>query len=63
MSHKIPIILVGKDFWSPLLTWFKDSLSEKYHTISEEDINIIKIVDTPEEALEIVKTAPHVKYF
>lgn len=63
MSHKIPIILVGKDFWSPLLAWFKDFLSEKYHTIIEEDINIISIVDTPEEALKIIKTAPHIKYF
>jgi hypothetical protein len=63
MSHQIPIILVGKEFWSPLLLWFKESLYQKYHTIAEEDLKIIKIVDTPEEALEIIKTAPHIKYF
>ena len=28
-----------------------------------EDLNIISIVDTPEEALAIVKNAPHIKYF
>lgn len=63
MSHQIPIILVGKEFWSPLLLWFKESLFQKYNTIAEEDLNIIKVVDTPQEVLEIVKTAPHIKYF
>ncbi len=63
ISGKIPIILVGKDFWSPLLTWMKEYWVLKYHTASDEDINILRIVDTPEEALEIVKTAPHIKYF
>ncbi len=63
ISQKIPIILVGKDFWSPLQKWMKEYWVDKYHTASDEDINIPKIVDTPEEALEVVKTAPHIKYF
>lgn len=63
ISAKIPIILVGRDFWTPLVAWMKEYWLDKYHTVSEEDINILSIVDTPEEALKIVKKAPHIKYF
>ncbi|MFA5778264.1 MAG: TIGR00730 family Rossman fold protein [Candidatus Paceibacterota bacterium] len=63
ISQKIPIVLVGKDFWSPLLKWMKEYWVDKYHTITDEDLSLLSIVDTAEEALEIVKTAPHIKYF
>ncbi|MDP3730946.1 MAG: TIGR00730 family Rossman fold protein, partial [bacterium] len=33
ISDKIPVVLVGKEFWDPIDKWFKEEIFEKYHTI------------------------------
>jgi hypothetical protein len=49
---RFPIILVGSKFWSGLIDWIKSTLLDEYATISKKDLNLIRIVDTPEEAVE-----------
>jgi len=51
---KFPIILVGKDFWSGLFDWVKKVLIEKYGNVSPEDMDLIKIVDTEQEVVDIL---------
>ncbi len=51
---KFPIVLVGTEFWTGLMDWIKNTLSDKFHTISEIDFTLFKIVDTPEEVIEII---------
>lgn len=46
-----PIILVGEKFWSGMVDWIRNSLLEQEATISEKDMFIFKVVDTPEEAV------------
>lgn len=56
-THKIqkfPIILVGTEFWSGLMDWVKSTLRDKYKTISPEDIDLIKLVDTSDEVIEVL---------
>ena len=56
-THKIgkfPIILVGKKFWSGLVDWIKETLLDSYQNISKEDIDLINIVDTDDEVIEIL---------
>ena len=56
-TKKIPIILVNKSFWDPLLDWFKGTLiNEKM--ITKKDLNLFKVVETPEEVTEHI-----VKYY
>ncbi|MDO4881298.1 MAG: TIGR00730 family Rossman fold protein [Capnocytophaga sp.] len=50
-----PIILVGSEFWGGLYEWIKTTLLEKFHNISPEDLDIIKIVDTSEEVIDIIE--------
>ena len=55
-THKIgkfPIILVGSEFWTGLLDWIKNTMLTQ-GTISPEDLNLIKIVDSAEEVVEII---------
>tara|TARA_R110001592_G_scaffold134660_3_gene350430 strand:- start:1173 stop:1859 length:687 start_codon:yes stop_codon:yes gene_type:complete len=55
-THKIgkfPIILVGSDFWTGLMDWVKGTML-KMGNISPEDLNLIKIVDTEKEVVEII---------
>jgi len=49
---KFPIILVGTEFWSGLLDWIKFVMIEKEKTVSPDDMNLIKIVDTEDEVVE-----------
>jgi uncharacterized protein (TIGR00730 family) len=51
---KFPIILVGRDFWTGLLDWIKSTLDKKFHTISAEDLSLFKIVDSPEEIVDLI---------
>ncbi|UOB17422.1 TIGR00730 family Rossman fold protein [Abyssalbus ytuae] len=56
-THKIgkfPIILVGRDFWGGLFEWIKSTLLDKYSNISPGDIDLVKIVDTEDEVVEIL---------
>jgi len=50
-SGKFPVILIGRDFWSGLIDWIKNTLLEEEHNISPEDLDLIKIVDSAEEAV------------
>lgn len=56
---KVPIILVGKKFWEPLLKLIEEELYEENCTINKEDMNLYKIVDSEDEILEIIKRAPY----
>jgi len=51
---KFPIILVGSDFWSGLIDWIKSTLHKKFHTISEEDFSLFKVVDDTDEVVDVI---------
>ena len=51
---KFPIILVSTEFWGGLIDWIKTTLLEKFGNISEGDLDLFHVVDTPEEVLEIL---------
>lgn len=56
-THKIgkfPIVLVGKDFWGGLIDWIKKTMLKEFHNISPEDLNLFKVVDSPEEVVDII---------
>lgn len=52
---RFPIVLVGKSFWSGLITWMQNTLLEEYHTISPENLELFKVVDTSDEAVNEIK--------
>lgn len=58
----IPIILVGKEFWGGFLDWVKVAMMNKGY-ISTEDMNIFKVVDTADEAFELLKNSIERPYF
>jgi hypothetical protein len=44
--------LVGTEFWSGLLDWIKNVLIDKQKNANNEDLNLIKVVDSAEEVVE-----------
>ena len=44
---RIPLILVGTEFWSGLLAWFRERLVAE-NMISPEDVDLLQVIDEPE---------------
>jgi len=56
-THKIekfPIILVGTKFWEGIINWIKNTLLEKFETISAKDLDLIHLVDDENEVINIL---------
>ena len=56
-THKIdkfPLILVGTEFWTGLMDWIKDTLLQQNGNISPEDLDLVHLVDTEDEVLNIL---------
>lgn len=51
---KIPVVLYGRDFWTPLITFFEKQLYKEYKTISKEDLDLFHVVDSEDEAYEYI---------
>ena len=49
-----PVILVGTDYWKSLWDWIKSTLLER-RLISPEDIELVTIVDDPDEVVRIIR--------
>ncbi|MBN2731605.1 MAG: TIGR00730 family Rossman fold protein [Balneolaceae bacterium] len=50
---RFPVILVGKNYWSGLVEWIKKTMIEN-KTISKEDIDLFKVTDDCDEAVNII---------
>lgn len=48
---KFPIIMVGKDYWGGLVDWIKNTMLQEEKNISDEDMDMLEVVDTAEEAV------------
>ncbi|MGY8916219.1 MAG: LOG family protein [Flavobacteriales bacterium] len=51
--EKFPIILVGTEFWEGLFEWVRNIMLKKGN-ISALDMDLIKLVDTEEQVVEII---------
>lgn len=51
----IPIVLVNKEYWAPLLSWINITLLKKNKAISPEDTRIYHLVDSANEAYVLIK--------
>ncbi|MFT5167112.1 MAG: hypothetical protein ACI8P3_002349 [Saprospiraceae bacterium] len=51
---KVPVILVGSEFWGGLRQWIIDIMLKKAHNISEPDLDLIPIADDPDEVIKII---------
>jgi hypothetical protein len=48
-----PIILVGSDYWQGLYDWIKNTMLTN-DTISQDDVDLIRIIDKPNEVVDYV---------
>jgi uncharacterized protein (TIGR00730 family) len=55
---QVPVVLVGRDFWQPLLNFIEKNLYEDHKVIPKDFLEIYKIVDSEDEIIDIIKKAP-----
>ena len=53
-SQKFPIILVGSKFWENCYGWIRSTLVEDFNYISPDELDLISIVDSSTEVIEIL---------
>lgn len=51
---KVPVILVGSEFWGGLKEWIINTMLKKENNIKESDLDLIPISDDPEEIVKII---------
>jgi uncharacterized protein (TIGR00730 family) len=53
MGRKIPVILMGTDFWKGLIDWMQGTLAGE-GMISPDDMNLIRVIDEPKEVVDAI---------
>lgn len=51
--RNFPVVLYGRDYWEGLIEWMEKKMLG-HGCIDDVDLELFKLVDTPEEALEIL---------
>ena len=52
-TPRLPIILVGTEYWQGLLNWFKDQLAAK-HLIDPADLELLTLTDDVDEVVSVI---------
>ena len=51
---EVPVILMGVEFWSGLLSWVEETMLSGHGNISPKDIHLMPMTDDPEEVIQII---------
>src|SRR5712671_3420994 len=51
---EFPLILFGRAYWKGLLRWMKEQMEDKGLFISPGDLDLITVIDDPQEAIDII---------
>lgn len=58
-TPRFPVILFGRDFWSPLIEWMRRHQLEQHQYISPEDLDLFTITDDVDVAAQTVADSYH----
>lgn len=53
--HDFPVILVGTEFWTPVVDWLRSTLAV-VGTISPEDLDLITLTDDLDEMIAVIRS-------
>ena len=52
-TEKVPIVVMGKEYWQPLMSWLKKYMLH-FNLIEDFDMDLFKLTDDPKEAAQII---------
>jgi uncharacterized protein (TIGR00730 family) len=53
---QFPIVLVGREYWSGLLSWLKETMLARAN-IGPAEFSLFRVVDDPEKVVAIIREA------
>lgn len=53
----IPVVLVGSDYWGPLLSFIEDTLRDQFRTISPGDTELYRLTDDIDEVIDAISVS------
>lgn len=56
-SPRFPVVLIGSDYWNPLVGFLRDTLLDRYGAISPDDLDLFFVTDDLDEAVEYLRLA------
>lgn len=57
IEKKLPVVLIGKEFWNPLTEWLKKEPIRDHATLTEKELKIYHVLDDIDEAFRIIQGA------
>ena len=51
---KVPVILMGVEFWSGLKHWIREVMLQQFHNVSEKDLDLLPVTDDPDEVVKLI---------
>ena len=51
---RVPVVLVGSEFWSGLRDWILNVMLKEHHNISPDDIDLFPIIDDPDDIIKYI---------
>ncbi len=55
--ESMPVVLIGTAYWSPLISWMRETLLEHNAMISPGDLDLFYLTDDIDAAVEVIRTA------
>ncbi|MBI4674384.1 MAG: TIGR00730 family Rossman fold protein [Chloroflexi bacterium] len=53
-DRAVPVVLIGREFWTPLLDWIQYAHVGAWHTVSPNDFRIWQVTDDLDEAVQMI---------
>lgn len=54
MDKRVPVVLVGKSFWQPMMEWITQSIWDDNLYIDRHELDLLHLVDNAEEAYVLI---------
>ncbi len=51
---KVPIVMYDAAYWNPLMKFIEERLLKEFNTIKQDDLNLLHIVDSVDDAFEYI---------
>jgi uncharacterized protein (TIGR00730 family) len=52
---RFPVVLMGTDFWAPLIDWMRQVMLTDFGNISPEDLDLFRLTDDVEEGVDFIR--------
>jgi uncharacterized protein (TIGR00730 family) len=55
LERDVPIVLIGQEYWQPLISWMESELRDRLGTIAPSDLQLWKLTDDLDEAIAAIE--------